>query len=540
MARRDDRAARRAQLLDLGTAVAAEMRAGQAGAALAAARDALAEAPDAVTEIVTLVVREGGRRKPDPHLVAALTFMAAGALEELRYGVERGDPDAGAALDAVRARLAAEARSGRADPAVVTLIAKQFAVARLDVGDALRDAMGDVLIERADEQDDGAPGGVDMERQLAQLGQELGDDAFAIYTELAETASSFPLEHRVAMASFMLASDAPAVKDAALGWLLDPSPEVRAAVSGALLEDAREGRLGAVALRRLVGLRNWLPQPDRDAIDGVVRAARRGGTEPSPSPVAAVEQLLASAFDGSGAISVFAIVKLGRRRAVVSVLLRLGEGLRDAWVHRDLTRAGAEAEMEHIARELELVPLSASVLRRLIAHGLSENRDAPPPFGALDAVEALGFGVVNPEPCEPAAILDEVLAGQGDEAEGGPAGSAPLADVEAVLAAGARWGDRFGFLDSWFEDDAAVAEALKGRKGLSRPRKVDLLVDRVVAPRRRRWGDLLSWTALITGEHDAEEAREFAVTAREILGDRPAAEIPFLRGIAERTLDARR
>ncbi len=63
--------------------------------------------------------------------------------------------------------------------------------------------------------------GADMDRDLAALGQDLGDDTFAIHLELAETAASLPMEHRLALANAVLASASPAVRDAALGWLLD-------------------------------------------------------------------------------------------------------------------------------------------------------------------------------------------------------------------------------------------------------------------------------------------------------------------------------
>ena len=110
-----------------------------------------------------------------------------------------------------------------------------------------------------------------------------------------------------------------------------------------------------------------------------------------------------------------------------------------------------------------------------------------------------------------------------------------------MLADSAAWPDRYGFMGSWFEDGAEVDTALGGRKGLSRARRIDLVLERVVAPRRRRWGEMLAWTALITADGDGrEEAERFAVAARALLGERPAGEIPLLRAIAERTLDARR
>ena len=525
-----DRAAQRAALLELGAAVAEEMRAGQGGASAGAIGDVLATLPRASLEIVGLIGREARRRRPDPHLVAALAFICGQALEMLRFGVERSDPAAAAMLDSVRGRLVAEARSERADPAVLMLVTKQFAVAKLDIGDELRGAMGDILDEQAD--DAAEQGGeLDMESHLVELARELGDDAFAIHLELAETASSFPVDHRLAMASFMLASDAAPVKQAALGWLFDLDPEVAPALCGALGEEAASGRLDGTTLRRLVAVRNWLQPALRPGVDAVVRAARRRGGEPVPGPAPQIEDLRVSGFDGAGAASAFALVRTGKRCAVASVLFKFGHGVRDAWVHRNLSRAEAQAQLDRVGAEIDLVPLSAATLRRLLTHMLSLNAaGAPPPFGTVDVVEALGLGVVNPEAADPDDIVAELLAG-------GEAGE----DEAGLLAEAGAWPARYGFMNSWFEDDAALDDLLAGRKGLSRARRIDLVLDRAVAPRRRRWGEMLAWMALLTADNDdREEAGRFARVAGAMLGDRPAGEVPLLRAIAQSTIEARR
>ncbi|WP_129217296.1 hypothetical protein [Lichenibacterium ramalinae] len=531
MTPRMDRAAQRAALLELGAAVAEEMRAGQGGASASAVGDVLATLPQASLEIVGLIGREARRRRPDPHLVAALAFICGQALEMLRFGMERSDPAAAAMLDSVRGRLVAEARSDRADPAVLMLVTKQFAMAKLDIGDELRGAMGDILDEQADEAAEQGAGDLDMENHLVELARELGDDAFAIHLELAETASSFPVDHRLAMASFMLASDAAPVKDAALGWLFDPDPAVPPALCAALGEEAAAGRLDGTTLRRLVAARNWLGPAVRPGVDAVVRAARRRGGEPLPVASPHVEDLRVSGFDGAGAASAFALVRTGKRYAVASVLFKFGHGVRDAWVHRNLSRAEGDAQLDRVGAEIDLVPLSVPTLRRLLSHMLALNAaDAPPPFGTIDVVEALGLGTVNPEAVDPGEMVAEILAaGEGaqDEAE--------------VLADAAGWPARYGFMNSWFEDDAALDDLLAGRKGLSRARRVDLVLDRLVMPRRRRWGEMLAWMALMTADNDdGEEAGRFAVVAGAMLGERPAAEVPLLRAIADSTIAARR
>lgn len=531
MAPRMDRAAQRAELLRLGAAVAEEIRAGGAGAGMGALGDALAALPQAPLEIVGLIGREARRRQPDAQLVAALAFICGQALETLRFGVERADPAAAAMLSAVRDRLVQEARSDKADPAVLMLLTKQFAVAKLDIGAELRGAMGDMLDERADEAAEAGAGDADMARHLAELARQLGDDPFAIHAELGETASSFPIDHRLAMASLMLASDATPVREAALGWLFDPEPDVAPALCAALAEEAAAGRLGGATLRRLLTARNWFRPETRAGVDAVVRGARRGGAEPAPSQPLEIEELRLSGVDGSGAVSAFALARSGGRFAVTSLLFKFGHGVRDAWVQRGMSRTEARAQLDRVEREIDLVPVSLATLNRLLAHMLSLNAEgAPPPFGAVDAVEAMGLGIVNPQRLGPDDIVADLLSDEDAEV-----------DEAAVLEDSAEWPARYAFMSSWFEDDAAVDAALAGGKRLSRARRADLVLEHVVAPRRRRWGELLAWMALVTAENGGrEEGWRFATVARACLDGRPVGQVSLLRTVAEGTVEARR
>ena len=287
------RTAQRAALLELGGIVAEELKTGLTGDGTRTVGDLLAGMPQAVLDVMGLIEKEARKKRPDDHLVAALAFMAGQALELLRYGIERAEPAALDMLELVRGRLVALARSDRADPTVLMLLAKQFAAAKLDIGETLRDAMGDVLAEEAEISRAGL--GADMDRDLAALGQDLGDDTFAIHLELAETAASLPMEHRLALANAVLASASPAVRDAALGWLLDSQPELRVAVAEALNEEAKAGRLSSTSLRRLIALRNWIPAADRRPLDAAISTARRKGGEPSAAASFKLVEMLGSA-----------------------------------------------------------------------------------------------------------------------------------------------------------------------------------------------------------------------------------------------------
>ena len=316
----------------------------------------------------------------------------------------------------------------------------------------------------------------------------------------------------------------------ALGWLLDPQPTLRVAVGEALAHAAREGRLSPTALRRLIAVRNWLPTEDRDPLDAAIRGARRKGLEPEPAIPAKLVEALGSGFDGSGAGSFFVLVKLGSQYAVGSLLLKLGMGVRDAWVQRDLTKAQADDLLEELANQIELVPVAPDLLRRTLPHFLGVNAASGllPPFGTLDVIETTGLGTVNPRELSIEALLSEILPDAVD----------PDA-VERTLAASADWLGRHAIMESWFEDGAPVELALKGKKSLSRARKTELVLEQVIAPRRRRWAEVLAWTALITLDGgDKDIGTGLALVAREVLGARAVSEVPLLGAIADATVEA--
>jgi hypothetical protein len=76
--------------------------------------------------------------------------------------------------------------------------------------------------------------------------------------------------------------------------------------------------------------------------------------------------------------------------------------------------------------------------------------------------------------------------------------------LDGLLTEGADLADEYPFLDSWFEDGDQV-QALLGGKPLSRARREAVVLEQVLDPRRRRWADLLAWTAFQLSRSDEDE-----------------------------------
>jgi hypothetical protein len=91
-------------------------------------------------------------------------------------------------------------------------------------------------------------------------------------------------------------------------------------------------------LRRMIAMRNWLPDDSRSALDAAVATARRQGVSPAQWDEVELRQLITAGIDGSGAIGVLAHCRNQRKNVLGSLVLKHGVGVRDAWAQQGLTQ----------------------------------------------------------------------------------------------------------------------------------------------------------------------------------------------------------
>ena len=294
----------RATLARLGKLVAEDVAAGLPGPNSQAAAQFLEGQSDAVLDLVDLVVAEARRKRPSQKLVSAYVYLIGRALEFVRYGAENGHARATQVAENVRRSLLHLAASRQIEPSLLLMILGAFSDAKLDPGDELRRLMADLAEETAGRTAIGVDS-ADLDSHLRSLAAAACGDAFVLHAEMLHLAEAFPEEHRAAMGAMMLRSGEPAAREAAVGWLLDASARVRNVVAAAIEQAAPTGVVSGTMLRRLIALRNWLPEADRASLDRAIQACRRKGTECAPWPQAQVREVVASAVDGAGAQSVF-------------------------------------------------------------------------------------------------------------------------------------------------------------------------------------------------------------------------------------------
>lgn len=271
----------RPTLVRLGKLMMADVAAGRPGPNSHSVSEFLESQPEAVLELLGMLTAEAGKKRPNDKLVTAYVFMIGQALEFARYAVEGGRANAAKLVDSVREQLVAMAKAGQVEPALLLMILREFASAKLDPGPELRGVM-DQAVEGIATSAPGPDGPEAFDSHLEELALTVGGDAFDLFTQLQEMGSAFPEDYRAGMTAWLLNSREEAGREAALGWLLDGSASVRNSVTSAIEHAAATGGVSGVMLRRLITLRNWLPDADRLSLDRAIQACRRKSVEISP------------------------------------------------------------------------------------------------------------------------------------------------------------------------------------------------------------------------------------------------------------------
>lgn len=443
-------------------------------------------------------------------------------LAELRMAAEVGDPEAGSVIDEFQAVLAGLARDSALDDESFLVLTTMLGNAGVPVAPAVQQEAARLTAALHEEEF----AGIDAESALAEMVPLAAADPFALLEGLAESGHAMPAEVKAAMASALAGN--PGTAAAGLLLLLDPIATVRAEAARSLSRVA--GRLDGVALRRLITVRNWVPEPERGDIDRVVRAARTAGVVCASWPKPEVDQILGCSPDGSGSQSLMVVARAGRDRYFCPVLFRTG--VRDAYAQRR-TKTQITSTVAKARREVGLRPVSRHYLDCTVCHhlevGLIEGR--PPPAGLLDVAERAGAADWLPRRLDWRALLAALAVGL--PATDDPARQRMLDMSEFTTL-------RDPIHTSWFEDGPMVAAALSGRGRRDRGRAVERVLETIIEPAREKWAELFTWVAFGLREGGEGDADAFVVLAEALAGDAPVDRIPAMRAVAARTVEVAR
>jgi len=465
-------------------------------------------------EELLLANPDGPDDMPDP---ATMSLVTA-ALDGLRVAANGGDPDARRTLATIRSAIDRAARRRDIHPIILVMLGRLLAGANIEIGDALPAAL-ESWTARGLFQAPGEP----SYRAVVKPALASGfDNPFDLFEELRALTAIFPIAYSTGFAELLGAEAKPLARHASLGFLLHPDERLALAAARGLAAAEAKGLMDRDCRRRIKIVRQWVA-PAR-------RAALEAALPPSPSiPArAAVEiaQAWGSVCDGSGASLVSAMIRRGGRYAVALVMSK-PSGIADCAV---LDRLSAE-EARDVggATSAPTVKISLPGFARLVALGLGRNLEtgAPPPFGLLQALEAVGLDAIVPEAATPAEIIEKALAEFPDRDEAGALGLAH----ERVL--------QQSYVESWFEAGEDVESVLGKASSIEEGAKA--LLEGYLDGRRSFWARQCALSALTLKDSSPpldQTWADLALVGRDILRDSPSSEIPLMRQIAEKSAEA--
>ena len=488
--------------------------------------------PDEAAALMRAIVAS-----PDGDALETALDLAAFVLDEARMARENDQPAGRAVIEAVEAVLAEARAAGRLTPTRRVALALAFVGAGLAVPIAARIDPDEALEGMA------PPGGSppDLDRLLDDLLGRADPRAtpLQLHAALEEALGALPVEARAMMMAEIAGGADERRTRLGLYALLDPEPEVRAAVAAAFASRAGGGGLDGATLAHLATIRAWLPdEPARSALDRALAAAMRAGPAsgdgtaagPAPRPWR-VGRALACLPDGAGAQSVALALERGGSRATAFLLLKAGHGVKDAFI----APAESAGEQRHMLRELEAMgafEIDPAHVPRLLERALGDGaaHGRPPAPGLLDVAELWPGTVLRPQPGDARAILAAL------DPEGTVAALSPQARGRLV-GESTDWPERFALIDSWFEDTAAVRALLDAA---TTERVARQRVWRHLEERRGWWALQCARSAAVLRAADPEgrDWRAFAAVALGLLEGRALRRTPIMERVLEATLFA--
>ena len=292
----------------------------------------------------------------------------------------------------------------------------------------------------------------------------------------------------------------------------------------------QDGKVSPTMLRRMITMRNWIPNDDaRFTLVAAIAAARRRGLEPAPWDAADIHQLAITGVDGSGMIGIVGHCRDARKNMLAVALLKhgirrvrcLGAFRGDGQGHSQCFRHDGCNRPVRGRTGFRRQGCWAFPGRRASAGTM-------PPFGLIRFLEAVGLAEVRSEAISPISLLNAIEEGR----------AISPAAFKALLANGGGLEKKYRFLQSWFEVGDTVNALLTRNPGPRRQREA-LILAKVVEPRRQWWLQAAAWSAYILYRAGTEECwHELFVAAAALAQGRPMDEIPLMSWVARQTCAA--
>ncbi len=492
--------------------------------------------PNSTLHLIDLMVIETNKKIPNDDIMEAYLLIYSIFLSEISY-LDDASEKKKTMVEDIEEKIISLANSEEISSQLLTVLMGGLIDTNLTFSNVLREILDEAIMAKEDMQDvDFAESG----NPFTDILQELDGDIFQLANFMLQSSEMMAPEVAEQMFAPMVFAQEEELREAVLGCLSSKQDYVRKALLAALLDAALQGHMTAVMLRRLITQRNWLPKEERAMTDKVIKACRKNKVDCAPWPkTGKIKEIWTSGIDGAGAMTMFIVVKEGRRHAMAMVLLKQGKGVRDSFVNHQMTLPQIRTMLNSVKEQLHLFKSDLAFISTALQAFLSLNLQSEeiPPYALLDVAESTGLSELNPAD-QSVKQLVNTLYSEGVKKWGEDRISEMVEKSEKLL-------EDHPITETWFIEGNA-AEAIQ-QKNISDDKKEILLLKDAMEPKREWWAQQFAWMgiallhlSLIDGckkEENCNGWLDFIVIANKIFDGTALHDIPAMLSIAKLTLE---
>lgn len=390
-----------------------------------------------------------------------------------------------------------------------------------------------------------------FDEQLVQLESSGEMSVFGLAENLISEFQHLPADANVLLIMQHFRSSTAFGYEAATLLVAHPDSKIRNQLISLYESNFTGKEISPIGLRRLIGLRNWLPINERTKLDRLIKKIRQKGGEcaPIPEAIKGEQQFYASFRDGVGAQMVWMFSPDNKRkRQFSSILSTFPKGVKDVMVEHEITKSQERLYLTSLGKDVELKKVDICFVQKFIEVGLATNlkQGTIPPVHLLEVAESLGISYWQPNSLNINDVLKELYEKAGEKIHS-------PAIVKAFLESeiwASKEGEQYKFIRSWLIDEDPVFEDIlnkeldkkirSGKKHIIPFNEVKELALKYLESNRNVWRDCLLWTALLGTHILDKKAAKFPwevciLTVDQIIKGRPFNEIPLMRGIAHQS-----
>lgn len=477
-----------------------------------------------------IVARICAITEPSPRDEDLLELLGAG-LDAARIARENGKARGQNLIDSVEAALGLARGQGRMTSAHCLLFAQLWTRNGLPAPGALSLQVEDVVPATSRRGSNPAEGDALLEGLFAQLIQQAEGEPLALHHALTESFPAMPPEMRDHVVAYSVGRSDPFHADLACCWLLDPAARIRLTAAQGLADRLASGELPGRILASLVVLRSWMPDDAaRAKVDTILKEAMRKSVRPSADQATwTMHSIRASLPDGGGAQSIGIALQSGSQRKMAMLLLKQGQGVKDAYTITCRTARDQKSIVERMTEEVGALTVTADYVRRAVSIALADGlaQGLLPVPGLIEVVRICGFAGLRPEVKSTPDLIADLASTLAVQA-------LPPRQHGDLIAASEEWWDRHETIESWFEEsDAAHAVLDKARSAKS----AETALWKWLETRRDWWARILARSADVLETAHHSDAAGFAACAMALLEGRSLKTIPVMLDVHEQTIE---